>query len=190
MGGAMRDGITITAIDGSNISLKTVDGWTRTIAIASDTVLQKAGATIKLSDLKVGDAVRFRQTVQTDGTYKIDRLDVVLPVVGGTVKSTSGSTITLTQRDGTTATVTVTSSTTYRVNGASGALSAIKAGMFLRAEGTQASDGTVTASRVDAFDASSVPGRGGHRRMGPDWDHDANPDASAAPSTNGTSSNG
>jgi hypothetical protein len=190
MRGGFGGGITITAISGSNISLKTVDGWTRTIAIASDTVLQKAGATIKLSDLKVGDEVRFRQTVQTDGSYKIDELDVVLPEVGGTVKSVSGSTITLTLRDGTTTTVTVSSSTTYQVNGATSALSGIKAGMVLRAEGTKASDGSIAASRIEAFDTSTFPGRGGHRGMGPDWDNGANPNASAAPTTNGTSSNG
>ena len=45
-GGFGFGGITITAIDGSNLSLKTEDGWTRTIAVTSDTAVTRAGKTI------------------------------------------------------------------------------------------------------------------------------------------------
>ena len=38
-GGFGFGGITITAISGSNLSLKTEDGWTRTIAVESDTTI-------------------------------------------------------------------------------------------------------------------------------------------------------
>ena len=55
-------GVTITAIDGSNLSLKTDDGWTRTIAVTSDTKITRADKTIAVGDLKVGDEITFRQT--------------------------------------------------------------------------------------------------------------------------------
>lgn len=186
-------GITVTAISGSSVSLKTEDGWTRTITIASDTVLQKAGATIKVSDLKVGDEVRFRQTRQSDGSYKIDQLVVVLPHVGGTVTAVSGSTITVKQRDGSTATIKVESATTYRVNGATGSLSGIKVGMLVMAEGTKASDGSLTAAAVQAFDPSTFQGPGRHHGMGPGWGPGAgngtNPGSSAAPGASGATTN-
>jgi len=99
-------GITITAISGSNVSLKTADGWTRTIAVTGDTTLMEGDATITLSDLNVGDEVRFKQTQENDGTFTVTDLHVVLPHVGGSVTAVDGSTITVTQRDGSTATIT------------------------------------------------------------------------------------
>lgn len=177
-GGHGFRGITIAAMTGSNVSLKTVDGWTRTITIASDTALTKGTATITLSDLKVGDEVRFAQTRQTDGSFSITKLTVVLPHAGGTVTAVSGSSITVTRRDGTAATIKVTSSTTYEVGDTTGkALTDVKVGMFVGAVGTLNSDGSLTASAVRAIDPASFPGRGDHGGHGP-WDNGAAPDAS------------
>src|SRR5206468_1026908 len=94
-GGPAFGGITITAINGNNISLKTADGWTRTITVDSGTTFSKSGATIALGDLKVGDEVGFRQTRETDGTFTIDSIAVILPHAGGEVTAVTGSTITL-----------------------------------------------------------------------------------------------
>ena len=47
--------ITITKIDGSNVSLKTADGWTRTIAVTDTTQIRIGSQAGKLSDLNVGD---------------------------------------------------------------------------------------------------------------------------------------
>ncbi len=63
--------ITITAIDGSSLSLKTDDGWTRTITVGSSTEITKGGETVALGDLAVGDEVCFTQERATDGTYSI-----------------------------------------------------------------------------------------------------------------------
>ena len=183
-------GITITAISGNSISLKTDDGWTRTITVDSGTTYSKAGATIALGDLKVGDEIRFRQTHETNGTWTIDSIVVILPSAGGEVTKISGSTITVTQRDGTTATITVNGQTTYSVNGTDGAkLSDVKVGMFLVAEGTKNSDGSLTAARVKAGTMGTFEGRGGHfgRGFGLDGGGD-NPNATAAPSASGTAS--
>jgi len=178
-------GITITAISGSSISLETKDGWTRTISVDSGTTFTKSGASIALADLAVGDQVRFQQTLESDGTYSIDSIAVVLPKVGGTVTAISGSTITVNQPDGTSATVNVTAGTTYEVAGASGkALSDVTVGMILVAEGPTNSDGSLTATAVRAVDPAGLAGRGGHgfRGMdGADGDDDLTPDATTAP---------
>jgi hypothetical protein len=180
-GGFGMGGATITAISGNSISLATADGWTRRITVDSGTTYAKGGATIALGDLKVGDQVGFRETKETDGSYSIDSIDVVLPHAGGSVTAVSGSTITVADRDGTSVTIKVTGSTTYDVAGATAKLSDIKVGMFLDAEGTQNSDGSLTATTVRAGDQGGPGGRGfGH---GPDGDNDANPNATAAPSS-------
>jgi Domain of unknown function (DUF5666) len=183
-------GITITAISGNSISLKTVDGWTRTITVDSGTTYSKGGATIALNDLKVGDEIGFREKHESNGSWTIDSIVVILPHAGGEVSKISGSTITVTAPDGTTATITVNAQTTYDVNGATAKLADVKVGMFLVAEGTKNADGSLTATRVRAADASTFhgdhgPGFGFH--FGPD-DDGTNPDATAAPSATGTAS--
>jgi hypothetical protein len=191
-GGARFGGITITAISGSSIALKTADGWTRTITVDSGTTYEKAGATAALADLEVGDEIRFEETRETNGSWTIDAIAVVAPHAGGTVSAISGSTITVTQPDGTSATIKVGSTTTYDVGGNdSAALSDIKTGMLLMATGTLNGDGSLQATKVRAFDPSTMPGPGMHGfghgfRGGPD----ANPDASASPSATTSGSTG
>ena len=76
----------------------------------------------------------------------------------------------------------MTGSTTYKVAGADAALADVKVGMFLTAEGTANSDGSLTATTVRAgtLGDRGPGGRGFHG--GPfDSDHD-NPNATAAPS--------
>ena len=180
-------GITITAISGSSISLETVDGWTRTITVDSGTTYTESGDTIALSDLAVGDEIRFQQTLEDDGSWSIDAVAVIPPHAGGEVTAISGSTITLTQRDGSTATVTVNASTTFEVNGTAGAtLADVEVGMVLVAEGTENSDGSLTATEVRAADAGSLRGPGGPGgpgRHGPGFDGYLTPDATTAPET-------
>jgi hypothetical protein len=179
-------GITITAINGNDISLTTADGWARTMTVDSGTTYSRSGATIALSDLKVGDEIGFRQTHETNGTWTIDSIVVILPHAGGEVTKVSGSTITVTQRDGTSATITVNAQTTYNVNGAAAKLADVKVGMFLVAEGTKNADGSLTATQVRAADRSTFRGDHGPG-FGPDWDG-TKPNATTAPSATGTAS--
>ena len=173
-------GITITAINGSNLTLKTEDGWTRTIAVTTNTTITRAGKTIAAGDLKVGDQVGFRQDRQTDGTFTITAINVVLPSISGTVTKIDGSTITVERRDGTTATIHVSGDTTYKIAGDdTPALSDIKVNDIVIASGTQRADGSLDAEALVA----GGPGRG-------DWfggrgfpHGDKGPNASAAPST-------
>ena len=183
-------GITITAISGNNISLETADGWTRTITVDSGTTYSKSGATIGLSDLKVGDQIGFRQTHETSGTWTIDSVVVILPHAGGAVTKIDGSTITVTQRDGTSATIKVNGQTTYSVNGTDGAaLSDVKVGMFLVAEGTKNSDGSLTATQVKAAAAGTFEGHGRPFGFGSGpGDDGVKPDSTAAPTATGAAS--
>lgn len=167
-------GVEITAINGSNLSLKTVDGWTRTITVTSETEITKGGDTITLGDLAVGDNIRFRQQRNDDGTFSITHIAVVEPSIAGTVTGKTDSTITIEQRDGSSATVHVDAGTSFRVEGASGAadIDDVAVGMKLLATGEQNSDGSLNASRVLAGNGHPFrdhPGKNG-------------PDASPAPS--------
>jgi hypothetical protein len=173
--------ITITAINGSDLSLKTDDGWTRTITVTGTTTITKGGATITVDDLAVGDQIVFAQDRATDGTYTVTAIHVVLPSVVGQVTAIDGNTITVTQPGGTTATIHVDGSTTYQVNGAAGALSDVKVGAFIAAEGTQRTDGSLDAAAVRTGDRGvKGPGFPGGRHGTLD------PNASPAPSS-GTS---
>jgi len=178
--------ITISAINGSSLSLKTDDGWTRTITVGSSTTITKGGATIAIGDLAVGDQIRFAQDKATDGTYTITAIKVVLPAIGGEVTAISGNTITVTGRDGTTGTIHVDSDTTYQVDGTAGkALSDVTVGSFVIAEGTLRTDGSLDADTVhsglrggrDGFGA----GRGFHDKV-------ANPSATPTPTPASTAS--
>ena len=153
MGGRGTFGaISITAIDGTKLALTTADGWTRTIDAAGATV-QKSGQTVDLSTLEVGDSIVFDQSRQTDGTFKITAIQLVLPRADGTVKSVGDSSVTLTQRDGTDKVVQLTGSTTYQLAGAASKAAAstkaaLTVGAAVDAEGTTATDGTFTAALV------------------------------------------
>jgi len=177
--------ITISAIDGSNLSLKTDDGWTRTITVGSSTTITKGGATIAIGDLAVGDQIRFSQDKATDGTYTITAIKVVLPSLGGEVTAVADSTITVTGRDGTTGTIHVDSDTTYEVDGTTGkALSDITVGSFVVAEGTLRADGSLDA------DAVHSGGHGVRDGFGPGRGHDrgASPSATPTPTPASTAS--
>ncbi len=169
-------GVTVAAIDGLNLSLKTADGWTRTIALTSSTKITRAGATISVADLKVGDQIAFRESKASDGAYSINAISVVLPSVFGQVTATTADTITIKQFGGTTTTVHVGAATTFQIFGTSKAtIASIKVGMTISAEGTQAGAGSFDALSVAGFQFRA-PQPGSHKTPG------GNARPSAAPS--------
>ena len=186
-GGLAGGRVSITAIDGSSVSLETIDGWTRTISVGDSTSITRDGETIALADLSVGDNVRIRQTVEDD-TWTVTAIEVVVPSVVGQVTAVDGDSLTLQQPDGSTLTVHVDGSTTYTVAGESGkALADVEVGMVVVASGELNDDGSLNASSVRAGSIWQGIGRGG-RGHGPwgdkgPWGGDPAPTASPDSST-------
>ena len=146
-GVGLRD-ITIKAISGSNVTLATADGWTRTIAVTSAVKLTKGGQAIDVSALKVGDQVRFSQTKNADGTYTVYQIAVVVPSVRGTVSDVSSSGFKVTTRDGSVWTITINGTTKYQYGTGSGTLADVKNGTVTRVQGTKTGDNALTALTV------------------------------------------
>lgn len=142
--GGFRE-ITIGTISGSNVTLKTDDGWSRTIAVTGTVALTKGGQTIALSDLAVGDTVRFAQTRNDDGTVTVTAIAVVIPSVGGTVSDVTASGFKVTTRDGSVWTITTDGSTTYRVGAVDGTRAAVVDSARVRVEGESSGDNALKA---------------------------------------------
>jgi hypothetical protein len=123
---------------------------------ATGATITKDGKTVALSALAVGDRIVFRETRNDDGTHTVIAIVVVQPSVAGTVASVSGSTVTVTERDGGTRTVLLTSSTTYEFAGKAATKDAVVAGARIVARGTLAADGTLTATSVEVNAAKAV----------------------------------
>ena len=176
-------GFEITAISGDDVSLTTVDGWTRTITVDSDTTITKGDETIGVDDLAVGDSIRFRQVRNDDGTFTVVRIDVVQPHVAGTVTGVSGSTITIELPGGTTTTVHVDDTTTFKVEGVDGTATVddVEVGMRMIASGEQNDDGSLDASRVLAGNGRLHDARPWKRGPGAP----GGPDTSPAPDASG-----
>ncbi|MFL5684511.1 MAG: DUF5666 domain-containing protein [Chloroflexota bacterium] len=140
--------ITIASISGNDITLKTDDGWTRTVTISDSVELTKGGQPIAVADLKVGDQVRFRQTRNADGTYMVTAVAVVVPTIEGKASDITSSGFKVTTRDGSVWTVTVNGSTVYSFGQATGSLSDVKDGQRVVVSGTVPADDQMTASAV------------------------------------------
>jgi hypothetical protein len=190
--GFMFGGITITGIDGNDLSLETEDGWSRTITVDDGTEYMKSGDEIGLADLAVGDRIAFGQSLEDDGTWTIDAIVVILPHVGGEVTAVDGSTITVERPDGETATITVSGETEYQVNGDDATLADVEVGMVLIAQGKESADGSLAATEIRAADRDGFfrgpgfgPGRHGFGLgfgLGPGADRNGdNPNATTAP---------
>ena len=155
-GGAGQVSIAITKVDGSKLLLQTTDGWTRTID-ATGATITKGSQTIAVTDLKVGDQINFRESRQSDGTYKITTIQVVVPTASGTVSAVGSSSVTITQFDGSSKTLALTGSTTYSEAGATATKSALVVGGRISAQGTVDSAGNFTATAI-TIAPSSVQG--------------------------------
>ena len=146
-GGPGRGPISITAIDGNRVSLATADGWTRTVATTSATVITKGGQAIAVSALKVGDEVQFRQVRNADGSYTITTITVPTPQRGGEVTAVGATTITIKGRRDAAQVITVSGSTVYKLGSATATRTDVKVGSDIAAAGTVDGD-TFTAITV------------------------------------------
>jgi uncharacterized protein DUF5666 len=140
--------ITITAVSGNDVTLGTPDGWRRTVTITGSINLTKGGQDIAVGDLKVGDAIRFRQTRNADGTFTVTDLAVVVPAVRGQASAVTSSGFKLTTRDGSVWTVTVNGSTKYSFGQGAGSLADVKDGTTVVVSGNTTGDNAITALGV------------------------------------------
>jgi hypothetical protein len=151
MGGRNAGGlgqVSISAIVGTKVSLQSSTGWTRTIDVTGVTI-QRAGSTITVSELKVGDRVALGETRDSTGTYTLKSVTVVLDKAIGTVSKIGAASITVTGFGGGTSTITTTGATTYRRAGSAITRGDIAVGERITASGTTASDGSLAADAID-----------------------------------------
>jgi len=161
-GVGFASGGTITAINGSTLTLRTLQG-TQTVTTSGSTQYSKARQTIAFSDLKVGDVVRVlpaagaaKPASPGTGTVAAARIVVVEPTFVGRVESVDGDTVNLVGRNGQSLTVTLTDSTKY-YNGAQTAdRSAITAGTRIAAMGSQDTPSHLTADVVTVLPARAA----------------------------------
>jgi len=146
-GGILAD-ITVTSIDGTQVSLASANGWKRVIDVAG-VAITRAGATIALGDLKVGDRVSVSEQRASDGTYAVKGLTVVLDQTGGTVSKLDAASITVGLGNSKTATITTDGTTVYRRDGQPITRDEITAGDRVIAWGTKDAAGNLTADAVE-----------------------------------------
>lgn len=155
---------TITAINGSQLTVQGQNGTTYTVNAANAT-LGGAFGTATLADLRVGDSVVVRG--QLDGTVltanRVRDLSLAqrlfLSAIGaagaGVVTSISGNTFTIDPiGTGATTTVTTNASTTYKLNGQATTSSALNVGSNVIVTGTSTSDTSITATLVSIWNTS------------------------------------
>ena len=146
--GPGRGGLTVSSVSGQTITAKRPDGASVTVKVTANTKYTRAGKTVSLSAITSGEAINVRGTRNSDGSITATQVEIVLPHLGGQVTAISGSTITVRDRDGGTATIHTSSSTTVQRAGQSSSLSAIAVGAQINAEGTKNSDGSLNAEAI------------------------------------------
>ena len=151
-------GVTVTAVNGSSITLLTDDGWTRTITVTSSTEVTKGGQEIAVSDIDVGDSVRFRQERNDDGTYTVTAIAVVVPTIVGTVDDVTSTGFTVRTRDGSVWTITIDGDTAYTFGADDGSKADVVAGAQVRVQGESSGNNALDATSVHVA-ADRVLGR-------------------------------
>ena len=155
---------TVSSISGTTIVVAGKDGTNYTVD-ASTATFRKGGmagtapVTVTIADIKAGDTVGIRGTVSGTAVTATDVLDGVMPIrmgghggmgrngVHGTVSAINGTTLTITNADGTSYTVDASKATVTKT--VSETVTDIKVGDTLGVEGT-VSGTSVTAAHIMA----------------------------------------
>lgn len=139
---------TITAIDGTSVTLVTPDGWTRTIDVTGIPVM-RGDTTITAADLQVGTRVRVTQRRADDDTWEVTRIRVLPTTTRGTVASVRADGFDVTTGDGSVVTVHVSETTTWATGWqVTGGLDALRVGSPVLVRGFANPDGSLEASTV------------------------------------------
>ena len=140
---------TISSISGNTLTLKQGDVVVIQATHNANTVYTKAGQTITLADLKVGQLVSVRTTTASDGAVSVSQVDVILNHAGGTISALDANSLTITKPDNTTVKVSLNSATKYQDLGKTINLSDLKTGMRVEVAGETGTDGSLSAEVVN-----------------------------------------
>jgi hypothetical protein len=140
---------TISSISGNTLTLKQGDVVVIQATLNANTVYTKAGQTITLADLKVGQMVSVRTTTASDGTVSVSQVDVILNHAGGTISALDANSLTITKPDNTKVKVSLNSATKYQDLGKTINLSDLKTGLRVEVAGETGSDGSLSAEVVN-----------------------------------------
>jgi hypothetical protein len=174
--GGPGGGGTITAVSGSTLELRTMNG-TETVHTSASTTYSKEMATTRFSDLAVGDVVQVTGVPASasagsssrgsssapppPGTGAVDATAVMVvePSFTGRVTSDSNGTLRLVGPDGQLLSVSTTGATRYYRGTSRTEASAISDGDHVVAEGAQTSLTHLTADVVALAPTPPAPGR-------------------------------
>lgn len=180
----------VSAISADSLTLRTPAG-SKTIGLNGSTTFYDGPTKVTRSAVAVGDVVRVLLADPKASSPVASVVTVVPAHLAGWVTSISGSTITLKDVDGFTRTLTTSSVTKVRKDGADATLAAITVGSFIHAAGTVDGDGTTLdalrigvglPSKADRVQGGKGrPGRFGGPRPGADPSADG-----GAPAPDGT----
>ena len=160
-----QTGGTVSKLDATSITVDRGNGKTASITTDGSTVYRRDGQPITRDAIAAGERVIAWGTKGADGNLKADAVDVQPDVVMGTVTKIDGSTLTISTLGGGTATVKVTSTTTFKVAGKdSASLGDLAVKDLVVAQGVKDGKGVLTASSVRAgsWRPATTNGRGWH----------------------------
>jgi hypothetical protein len=174
----------VTAINGNDIAIQNERNTSSTqiVHTSSSTTFTRAGQTSSLSAVTVGGEISAQGVKNSDGSLQAEAVRIVLPHAGGQITAVNGSTLTVQNRSGTqTIHLSASAKITSVTFGTSGptespaTASDLKTGVYIQAEGTQASDGSLNAEVVKIVPAHA----GGPGGRGP-----GKPHSTQTPTTN------
>ena len=138
----------VTAVAGTTITVKGKRDAARVITVNGSTVYKLGSAAASKADVKVGSEVTAAGTLDGD-TFTAITVWIARPSVAGEVTGKTADTITVKRKDGSTATIHVSSTTTYATRGdKTASLADIAVGSRVTAVGTLRADGSLDAASV------------------------------------------
>ncbi|HEY5104354.1 MAG TPA: DUF5666 domain-containing protein [Acidimicrobiales bacterium] len=144
----------VTAVTSTSVTVLKWDGTSATYTLTPTTTYTQGKAASTIASLVVGDRAEIRTTA--DASTTAASVNIELAELFGTVKSISGNSITISDPQGFSRTIVVSSATTYTNAGAAGTLANVVVGSKIAAQGTIDANST-------SLDASSVTiGTAGH----------------------------
>ncbi len=151
---------TVSELSSSGFKVTGRDGAVWTIAVTSDTTYRYGAADGTAADVANGDMVLVLGTSTGDNALTATSVTVPGDRAAGTVTATTSSSITMTDRSGTSITIHVDADTIYRTAGATTAtLADIAVGDVIGVSGRARSDGSIDAAAV-------MEGRGSRGELG------------------------